>query len=159
MDAAVLDGALVRRLRSKGFSTIVELQPAKIAMLNQAVVVHPDFLQKRPEVAERILMTLVESLAFSLAPVNKGIVIKTMMRHFKITDSTVGEEGYQDYLTSVERKPIPNLDGMRNIRRLLAMLNPKTANVRIEELVDGRLIRKLDEGGFIDKVGASYGLR
>jgi ABC-type nitrate/sulfonate/bicarbonate transport system substrate-binding protein len=159
VDAAVLDGALVRRLRSRGFSTIVELQPAKIPMLNQAVVVHPDFLQKRGDVAEKILMTLVESLAFSLAPVNKGIVIKTMMRHFKITDSTVGEEGYQDYLTSVERKPIPNLDGMRNIRRLLALLNPKTASVKIEELVDDRLIRKLDESGFIDKVGASYGLR
>ncbi len=43
VDAAVLDGALVRRLRSKGFSTITELQPAKIPMLNQAVVVHRNF--------------------------------------------------------------------------------------------------------------------
>ena len=49
VDAAVLDGALVRRLRSRGFSTIAELQPARIPMLNQAVVVHPDFLQKRSE--------------------------------------------------------------------------------------------------------------
>ena len=159
VDAAVLDGALVRRLRSKGFSTIVELQPAKIPMLNQAVVVHPEFLQKRPETAERILMTLVESLAFSMAPANKSVVIKTMMRRFQISDPAVGEEGYQDYLASVERKPIPNLDGMQNIRRLMALLNPKAANVKIEELVDGRLIHKLDDNGFIDKIAASYGLR
>ena len=159
VDAAVLDGALVRRLRSKGFSTIVDLQPAKIPMLNQAVVVHPDFLQKRSETVEKILMTLVESLAFSLAPANKAVVIKTMMRRFQISDPTVAEEGYQDYLTSVERKPIPSLDGLRNIRRLLAVLNPKATSVKIEELVDSRLIRKLDESGFIDKVGASYGLR
>lgn len=159
VDAAVLDGALVRRLRSKGFSTIVELQPAKIPMLNQAVVVHPDFLQKRFDTAEKILMTLVESLAFSLAPANKTIVIKTMMRRFQISDAAVAEEGYQDYLTSVERKPMPSLDGMRNIRRLLAMLNPKAASVKIEELIDSRLIKKLDDSGFIDKVGASYGLK
>jgi ABC-type nitrate/sulfonate/bicarbonate transport system substrate-binding protein len=159
VDAAVLDGALVRRLRSKGFSTIAELQPAKIPMLNQAVVVHPEFLQKRSETAERILMTLVESLAFSMAPANKAVVIKTMMRRFQISDPAVGEEGYQDYLSSVERKPIPSLDGMRNIRRLMALLNPKAAGVKIEELVDGRLIHKLDDSGFIDKVGASYGLR
>ena len=63
------------------------------------------------------------------------------------------------HLTSVERKPIPSLDGLRNIRRLLAVLNPKAASVKIEELVDSRLIRKLDENGFIDKVGASYGLK
>src|SRR5262250_2065370 len=159
IDAAVLDGALVRRLKSKGFSTIVDLQPAKIPMLNQAVVVHPDFLQKRWETAEKILMTLIESLAFSLAPANKAVVIKTMMRRFQISDATVAEEGYQDYLTSVERKPIPSLDGLRNIRRLLAVLNPKATSVKIEELVDSRLIRRLDESGFIDKVGASYGLK
>ena len=104
-------------------------------------------------------MTLVESLAFSLAPANKTVVIKTMMRRFQISDPVVAEEGYQDYLTSVERKAIPNLDGLRNIRRLMASLNPKAASVKIEELIDGRLIRKLDESGFIDKVGASYGLR
>lgn len=48
---------------------------------------------------------------------------------------------------------------MRNIRRLMALLNPKTASVKIEELIDSRLIRKLDDSGFIDKVGASYGLQ
>lgn len=159
VDAAVLDGALVRRLRSKGFSTIAELQHAKIPMLNQAVVVHPEFLQKRSDLAERILMTLVESLAFSMAPANKSVVIKTMMRRFQISDPVVGEEGYQDYLTSVDRKPIPSLEGMRNIRRLMALLNPKVANVRIEELIDGRLIHKLDDSGFIDKVAAGYGLK
>lgn len=159
VDAAVLDGALVRRLRSKGFSTIAELQHAKIPMLNQAVVVHPEFLQKRSDLAERILMTLVESLAFSMAPSNKSVVIKTMMRRFQISDPVVGEEGYQDYLTSVDRKPIPSLEGMRNIRRLMALLNPKVANVRIEELIDGRLIHKLDDSGFIDKVAAGYGLK
>src|SRR5207342_702239 len=125
VDAAVLDGALARRLINKGFSTIAELQPAKIPMLNQAVVVHPELLQKRSETAERILMTLVESLAFSMAPANKSVVIKTMMRRFQISDPAVGEEGYQDYITSVERKPIPSLEGMRNIRRLMALLNPK----------------------------------
>lgn len=159
IDAAVLDGALVRRLRNNGFSAIAELQPAKIPMLNQAVVVHPAFLQKHSDTAEKILMTVIESLAFSLAPANKAVVIKTMMRRFQISDPTVVEEGYQDYLTSVERKPLPSLEGLRNIRRLMAMLNPKAASVKIEELIDSRLIHKLDENGFIDKIGASYGLK
>ena len=71
VDAAVLDGGLARRLISKGFSVIVDLTPANIPMVNQAVVVAPDFVQKRPELAERILMVLVDSLAYTLAPMNK----------------------------------------------------------------------------------------
>jgi ABC-type nitrate/sulfonate/bicarbonate transport system substrate-binding protein len=159
IDAAVLDGALVRRLRSKGFAIVAELQPAKIPLLSQAIVVAPEFLQKRADIAEKLLMTLVESLAYSMAPANKGVVIKTMMRRFQINDPAVAEEGYQDYLSGVERRPIPMVDGMRNIRRLLATLNPKIASVKIEELIDSRLIRKLEENGFIDKIAASYGLK
>jgi hypothetical protein len=31
--------------------------------------------------------------------------------------------------------------------------------VKVEELIDSRFIRKLDESGFIDKMAANYGLK
>jgi len=46
---------------------------------------------------------------------------------------------------------------MRNIQRLMARHNPKVAGVRVEELIDARFIRKLDESGFIEKMSAAYG--
>jgi NitT/TauT family transport system substrate-binding protein len=159
IDAAVLDGTLARRLKTKGFAVIAELQPAHIPMLNQAIVVSQGFLQKRSETAEKILMTLVESLAFSIAPMNKPIVIKTMMRRFQISDPAVAEEGYQDYLSAVERKPMPSFDALRNIRRLMAVQNPKVGEVKVEELVEDRFVRKLNENGFIEKVAATYGIK
>ena len=112
-DAAVLDGALARRLINKGFSVIVDLTPFNIPMVNQAVVVAPDFVQKRGELAERILMVLVDSLAFTLAPVNKSIVVRTIMRRLQIDDPKVGEEGYQDLHDKHQRKPFPSLEGLR----------------------------------------------
>jgi len=159
IDAATLDGALVRRLKSKGFSAIADLTPHNIPLVNQAVVVSQEFLQKRGDVAEKILMALVDSLAYTLAPQNKAVVTKTMMKRFQITDSTIAEEGYYDLLTSIDRKPFPSVDGLRNIRRLMASQNPKVANVKIEELIDNRIIRKLDENGYIDKVATGYGLK
>ena len=159
IDAATLDGALIRRLKSKGFSAIVDLTPHNIPMVNQAIVVSPELLQKRGDVAERIVMALVDSLAFTLAPQNKAVVTKTMMKRFQFTDPIVGEEGYQDLLVSVERKPFPSLDALRNVRRLMTTQNPKVANVKIEELIDTRIIRKLDENGYMDKVAAGYGVK
>ena len=104
IDAAVLDGGLARRLISKGFSVIVDLTPANIPMVNQAVVVTPEFVQKRPELAERILMVLVDSLAFTLAPMNKNVVLRTIMRRLQLEDAKVGEEGYQDLMTSIQNR-------------------------------------------------------
>jgi NitT/TauT family transport system substrate-binding protein len=159
VDAAVLDGALVRRLKNRGFTLIADMTPANIPMLNQAIVVNQDFLQKRADVAEKVLMALVDSLAYTLAPMNKGVVTKTIMQRFHISDPAVVEDGYQDLLTSIERKPLPSLEALRNIRRLMAVQSPKAANVKVEELIDTRLIRKLDENGYMDKVAATYGLR
>ena len=127
IDAAVLDGGLARRLMSKGFSVIVDLTPANISMVNQAVVVTPDFIQKRGELAERILMVLVDSLGYVGAD-EQGRCDENIMRRLQIDDPKVGDEGYQDLMTSIERKPFPSLEGLRNIRRLMATRNPKAAN-------------------------------
>ena len=159
IDAATLDGALVRRLKSKGFSAIVDLTPHNIPLVNQAVVVSQEFLQKRGDVAEKILMALVDSLAYTLAPQNKAVVTKTMMKRFQITDTGIAEEGYYDLLSSIDRKPFPSVDGLKNIRRLMASQNPKVANVKVEELIDNRIIRKLDESGYIDRAGAAYNVK
>lgn len=159
IDAAVLDGALVRRLKNKGFYVVAELAPANIPMVNQAIVVSQDFLQKRVDAAEKILMALIDSLAYTLAPQNKRVVTRTIMTRFHISDANVADEGYQDLLASVERKPMPSLDALRNIKRLMAVQSPKAASVKVEELIDTRLIRKLDDNGYMDKVAASYGLK
>ena len=41
----------------------------------------------------------------------------------------------------------------------MATQNPKAANVKIEDLIDSRIIRKLDETGYMDKVAARYNLK
>ena len=49
-----------------------------------------------------------------------------------------------------DRRAYPQLDGLRNIQRIMATLNPKVKGVRVEDLIDTRFIRKLHESGFID---------
>jgi hypothetical protein len=39
----------------------------------------------------------------------------------------------------------------------MALQNPRVDGVRVEELIESRFIRKLDESGFIEKVSTAYG--
>ena len=64
----------------------------------------------------------------------------------------MAEEGYQDLLFGIEKRPYPSAESLRNVQRIMAMLNPKVVTVKVEEIIDSRFIRKLDENGFI--VGA-----
>jgi hypothetical protein len=47
---------------------------------------------------------------------------------------------------------------MRNLQRLLKPRNPKIGEVKIDEVVDNRIMRKLDESGFIDQAYAAQGV-
>jgi hypothetical protein len=74
-------------------------------------------------------------------------------------DPSALEEGYQEILTGLDRKPYPSLGGMKNIQRLLQSREPRLANVKIENIVDDELMRKLDSSGFIDRVSRGYGIK
>jgi hypothetical protein len=50
------------------------------------------------------------------------------------------------------RKPYPAVEGMRNVQRLLKTQNPRIGDVNVEDLVDNRYIRKLDESGFFERI-------
>jgi NitT/TauT family transport system substrate-binding protein len=159
IDAAVLDGVISRKLRRKGFSILAELYPANIPFINQGMIVSRAYLQRHAELIEKVITGLVDGLSFSLAPAHKSSVLRVIKKYLKVSDPMVAEEGYQDFLHSVERKPYPSVEGLRNAQRLMKILNPLVAEVRLEDLIESRFIRKLDESGFIEQLYRSYGGR
>ena len=151
IDGAIFDPGLASQLTAKGFSMVADLSRFNIAPGGVGPVVTSAYLRRYPEVVEKVLTALVESLAFSLSSRNKSTVLKTVMKHLRITDQAAAEESYQELLL-FNRKPYPAVKGMRDAQRLLALQNPKVGNVKIEEIVESRFVRKLDDSGFIDRL-------
>jgi hypothetical protein len=79
-----------------------------------------------------------------------------MMKYLR-TDAAGAEDGYLDLIRGVDRKPIPSIEGLRNVQRLLKTRTPKVGDLKVEDVVDGRIARKLDGSGFIEKAFAAYG--
>jgi len=157
-DAAAVDGVFSRQLKQKGMIILGEYTDVKTPLVGQTMAVPATLLQQRPDVAESYLKAEIEALAFSLAPKNKPVVLKTLARWLKM-DSAGSEDAYQDLVRGVERKPFASLEGMRNVQRLLKSRNPKVGEVKAEDVIDNRLMRRLDETGFIDKMYTTYGAK
>jgi NitT/TauT family transport system substrate-binding protein len=158
IDVTVLDGVFARRLKQKGFSVIAELSETKIPYVSNVIVGTRGLFQQQPELAENILKGLVESLALILAPANKAIVVNTIMKRLKITDSVVAEQGYRDLVQISDPKPYVSLEGIRNIQRLIKIQNPIIANVKVDELIDNRPLKKLEDTGFLQRTYNAYGV-
>ena len=160
IDAAALDGVFSRKLKKEGLVILAELNRANIPYIGLGLVLKSAFIRERPEALEGILKGFVEAIAFILSPKNKPVVLKTIMNHLRISDPAVAEEGFQDLVTGAEKKPFPSVEGLRNMQRLLLKIgNPKLANVKVEELIDDRNLRKLDESGFINRIYSEYGVK
>ena len=70
------------------------------------------------------------------------------MKKLRLKDSLAAEEGYHDTVRNLARRLYPAVEGIRNVQRLLKTQNPRIGEVNVEDIVDNRFIRKLDESGF-----------
>jgi hypothetical protein len=80
------------------------------------------------------------------------------MKRLKITDSAVAEQGYRDLVQISDPKPYVSLEGIRNIQRLIKIQNPIIGNVKVDELIDNRPLKKLEDSGFLQRTYNAYGV-
>jgi NitT/TauT family transport system substrate-binding protein len=156
VDVVFVDSVYSKILKQKGMNILAEYSELKQPLVSQSTVVPGVFLQKYPDVAEGYLKGEIEGIAFAVAPKNKAVVIKILMRRLRV-NAEAAEEGYSDMLRGIDRKPFASLEGMRNLQRLLKPRNPKIAEVKVDDVVDNRIMRRLDESGFIDRAFAVQG--
>jgi ABC-type nitrate/sulfonate/bicarbonate transport system substrate-binding protein len=147
IDALVVDRVFARQLTQKGFRILADFSPANAA----GVVVAGKYLVDNPAVAENVLKGLVEGQAFIANPANKPAVLKIMRDRFKISDPVMLESGYEDIAGERKREPYPTVEGLRVFQRLMKTQTPDVAQVRVEELIDTTIVRKLETTGFIAK--------
>jgi NitT/TauT family transport system substrate-binding protein len=151
VDAALVDMVFSRRLHDKGFPILAELGRYNIPISSLGVVARSSYIQQNSQVTENLLSALLEGIAFVHAPGNKPATLQLLQRRLRVSPSEA-EEGFKDMALGLDRKPYPSLEGLRNIQRLMKIRNPKVENTKVEELVDDRILRKLDESGFIDRL-------
>ena len=158
IDATVLDGVMSRTLRENGYPILAELGKLNIPISSVGIVAKGSFIEKNPQTIENMLKALLESEAFIFGPSNKSKALVILKKYLRINDQEA-EEGYKDVITGLDRKPHASLAGLRNVQRLMKLRNPNVEKVKVEELVDDRFMKKLDQSGFIDEMYAKYGVK
>lgn len=157
IDGALVTGNFTSQLRRAGYNTLGELE--RVAMMGNAVVVKQSFLQSQRDLLRNFLKAMSEAQSFVLSPLKRQAVLQVMSKRLSITDPAVAEDSLNDLLKRLEKKPIPQLDALRNIQHFLQTRNPKVGQVKLEDLIDDSIVRELDKSGFIDRMNADYGVK
>ena len=152
VDAAVIDMAFSKKLEQRGFNVLGDSQKTDIPFTGVDIVTTRGFINEQSPLIENMLKAILESLAYLVAPRNQSATVELIMKKLRIKDTLTAEEGYQDTVRTLARKPYPAVEGMRNVQRLLKTQNPRIGEVNVDDLSDNRYIRKLDESGFFERI-------
>jgi NitT/TauT family transport system substrate-binding protein len=158
IDATVLDGVQSRRLSALGFLTLADLNKANLPILSSGFVMREPNIQKNPQLAENLMKAVIEGAAFSLSLSQKPSTLKILQKYLRVSEKDA-EEGYRDLVLGTDKKPYAAPAGVTNVVRLMKRTNPKVENVKPETLIDDRILRKLDQSGFIDEMLTKYGVK
>ena len=150
--AEIIDGAQLGYtfsavLKSKGYRALADLAQLPIPYQGTGVLVRRSFIAASPDTVEGILKGLVDAIAFIQEPANKTAVMKSLARGLRFPNVEDAAEGYQSMTGLYQRRIYPNVEGLRNVIRLLGAGNEKIRRIKAEEMVDDRFVRKLEKEG------------
>jgi len=158
IDVTVLPPGFSQPLKARGYPVLLNLLNANIPVTGIGVIALKETVEQSPQLVERVLKGLIRALVFVHHPSNREAVTQTLARRLRV-EQHGAEEAYRGALEVLERKPYTSPDGLLNIRRVLTRANPRVATIQVEDVMDMRILRKLDDSGFIDALYSTSGVR
>ena len=152
VDATSLRGAVGDLYGNKGFTVLYNLKATGATLPQNTLVTTRRTAAAKPQVIEAYLKTMIEAIAITLDPTNKELVTRLLVSNLRLTNPADAEESYLAVINSYERAPHTSLEGMKRLQLLLTQINPKIAEVRVENVIDSSFMNKLESSGYVKSV-------
>lgn len=147
IDGGYLGYAYGAQLERQGYRLLADLMKLGIPYQGLGMIAKRSLVDRTPEIPERTLRAMIEAIAFLSNPANKAAVVKTLARELRLSKIEDAQTGYEVMRTLFDKRIFPNVDGLRNVIRLLGRSSEPIRKIRAEDIVDERLVRKLEKEG------------
>jgi ABC-type nitrate/sulfonate/bicarbonate transport system substrate-binding protein len=144
---SVLGYTFATQLRRDGYPILADLADLNIPFLDSGLYTRRSFVAQHPEVVENVLRALLEGITFIQNPENKNAVLKSLVQWLRLAKTEDAVEGYEFMRKLYNKRIYPTADGIRNSIRVLGTTNEKFKALKAEDLVDDRIVKKLEKDG------------
>jgi NitT/TauT family transport system substrate-binding protein len=139
------------RARKAGYVSLVDAYKLGLKIHGSGIAAAGPFLRDRRPLVEDFFKGFLEGVAY--AKQNREEAIRLIMEFMRLKDRDEAEETYRVIIQDIQpRKPYPLKEGVETVLRNLEGSVAKAKTVRAEDLIDASVMKKLDEGGFIDSL-------
>lgn len=147
VDAAYLGYTFSKVTQRSGFRVLQDLAKVDIPYQGVGIVARRSFLDHSPDIAERLLRAIAKSIAYFQDPGNKQSVVNILMKWLRLPQVEDAVAGHDAMRGLYSRRIFPTVDGVRNTVRILSRIDPKFGKLKAQDLIDERIVRKLEKEG------------
>ena len=147
IDGAYLGYTFGAQMERQGYRVLADLAKLGIPYQGLGVMARRSLVDRSPDLAEKALRSMIESIAYINNPANKASVMRTLAKDLRLAKVEDAESGYEQMKSLYDKKIYPNIDGLKNVVRLLAGSSEQLRKLKVESLVDDRVVRKLEKEG------------
>jgi ABC-type nitrate/sulfonate/bicarbonate transport system substrate-binding protein len=147
IDGAYLGYTFGAQMERQGYRVLADLAKLGIPYQGLGVMARRSLIDRAPETAERALKALVESIAYINNPANKMSVMRSLAKDLRLSRVEDAESGYEQMKTLYDKKIYPNVEGLNNVVRLLAGSSEQLRKLKVENIIDHRVVKKLEKEG------------
>src|SRR5437773_6937569 len=146
IQAAAVTPPATLQARKMKLKDLVDLSKLDVEYHVNGVVTTRKFLKSNEDTVRRYLRAYIEGAVRGMK--DKAFAMKTMGKYFRTDDQDVLEETYEMIIkTGFSVPPYPA--GIAGLLQELEKPFPKAKGAKPEDFADGRLVRELDQSGFI----------
>ena len=148
IDAAYLGYTFSTLLKEKGFPVLLDVGRAPIPYQGLARAASRSYLRQNSQIADSVLRGVLVSVAFIQNPTHREAAARSLAKNLRLTSAKEAESGYEvlQWLYSLDIRP--NVKGIQNMQRLLAITNPKVAGVKAEDVVYDSAVDAVQKSAF-----------
>jgi NitT/TauT family transport system substrate-binding protein len=133
-----------------GYPTVVDLAKLQIPFPQNGIYTSSRLIRERPEFVRSYMKAYVEAIHFFKT--RKEETIKIEEKYSRLTDRKALEDSWEWHTRYLLDAPYPYPEGYQTILQDLALNNPKAAQANAKDFVDMRLVKELEDSGFIKKL-------
>ena len=147
IDGAYLGYTFGAQLERQGFRVLADLLKLGIPFQGLGIMARRSFVDRSPDTVERYLRAMIETIKFINNPENKTVVVRSLMRTLRLSKAEDAEAGYEMMKVLYDRRIYANVDGLRNVIRILGRSNEQIRRLKVEDIIDERIAKKLEKEG------------
>jgi NitT/TauT family transport system substrate-binding protein len=145
--AAAISPPATLQARKLKLKELLDLSKLDAEYHVNGVVTSRRYLKSHEDVVRRFLRAYIEGAVRGQK--DKNFALKAMGKYFRTDDKEILEESYETVIKSFSIPPYPSIRGIASLLQGLEKQNPKARGANPEEFSDSRLVRELDQSGFI----------